>query len=98
MIPGGPMAGRNHLFVPGPTNVPERVQRAMLVPMEDHRSPFFPQLTQPLFEDLKRLFRADAGRAFIFPCSGTGAWQAALENTLVPGDKLLAARFGQFSH
>jgi alanine-glyoxylate transaminase/serine-glyoxylate transaminase/serine-pyruvate transaminase len=92
------MAGRHHLFVPGPTNVPERVQRAMLVPMEDHRSPFFPALTLPLFAELKRLFRVDAGQAFIFPCSGTGAWQAALENTLAPGDRVLAARFGQFSH
>jgi alanine-glyoxylate transaminase / serine-glyoxylate transaminase / serine-pyruvate transaminase len=92
------MAGRHHLFVPGPTHLPERVQRAMLVPMEDHRSPFFPALTLPLFAELKRLFRAESGQAFIFPCSGTGAWQAALENTLAPGDRVLAARFGQFSH
>jgi alanine-glyoxylate transaminase/serine-glyoxylate transaminase/serine-pyruvate transaminase len=92
------MAGRHHLFVPGPTNVPERVQRAMLVSMEDHRSPFFPSLSQPLFTELKRLFRTASGQPFIFPSSGTGAWQAALENTLAPGDRVLAPRFGQFSH
>jgi len=92
------MPGRNFLFVPGPTNVPDRVQRAMMVAMEDHRSSRFPDLTKGLFEDLKKVFKTETGQVFIFPSSGTGAWEAALTNTLSPGDKVLTFRFGQFSH
>ncbi len=92
------MAGRHFLFVPGPTNVPDRVTRAMMVAMEDHRSSKFPELTLPLFQDLKKVFKTTSGQAFIFPSSGTGAWEASLCNTLSPGDKVLASRFGQFSH
>ncbi len=95
---GARKPGRNFLFVPGPTNVPDRVLRAMHVAMEDHRSPDFPQLTRPLYERLKRVFKTEEGQVFIFPSSGTGAWEAALTNTRAPGDKLLASRFGQFSH
>ncbi len=90
--------GRNALFVPGPTNVPDRIQRAMVVPMEDHRSSKFPDLTRQVLEGLKSIFKTTAGQAFVFPSSGTGAWEAALTNTLSPGDKILAARYGQFSH
>lgn len=92
------MSGRNFLFVPGPTNVPDRVLRAMHRPMEDHRSSDFPSLALPLFEDLKKIFKTSSGQAFIFPASGTGAWEASLSNTLSPGDRVLAARFGMFSH
>ena len=92
------MAGRNFLFVPGPTNVPDRILRAMHRAMEDHRSSDFPGLTGPLFEDLKKIFKTTSGQPFIFPSSGTGAWEASLTNTLSPGDKVLAARFGMFSH
>ncbi len=92
------MAGRNFLFVPGPTNVPDRVQRAMHRAMEDHRSSDFPALAGPLFQDLKKVFRTSSGQAFIFPATGTGGWEAALTNTLSPGDRVLAARYGQFSH
>jgi alanine-glyoxylate transaminase/serine-glyoxylate transaminase/serine-pyruvate transaminase len=92
------MPGRNFLFVPGPTNVPDRVQRAMLVAMEDHRSSKFPELSTSVLGDLKKVFKTSSGQVFIFPSSGTGAWEAALTNTLSPGDRLLAARFGQFSH
>jgi alanine-glyoxylate transaminase/serine-glyoxylate transaminase/serine-pyruvate transaminase len=92
------MPGRNALFVPGPTNVPDRVQRAMLVAMEDHRSSKFPELSMSVLRDLKKVFKTESGEAFIFPSSGTGAWEAALTNTLSPGDKILASRFGQFSH
>ena len=92
------VAGRNFLFVPGPTNVPDRVQRALMVAMEDHRSSKFPELSTSVLHDLKKVFKTEAGQAFIFPSSGTGAWEAALTNTLSPGDKILAARFGQFSH
>jgi alanine-glyoxylate transaminase/serine-glyoxylate transaminase/serine-pyruvate transaminase len=92
------MPGRNFLFVPGPTNVPDRVLRAMHRAMEDHRSSDFPALTLPLFQDLKKVFKTRDGQVFLFPASGTGAWEAALANTLSPGDKVLAPRFGQFSH
>jgi alanine-glyoxylate transaminase/serine-glyoxylate transaminase/serine-pyruvate transaminase len=86
------------LFVPGPTNVPHEVLSAIHTPMEDHRNPEVPKLTLPLFEDLKKIFKTKTGQIFIFPASGTGGWEAALENTLAPGDKVVAARFGQFSH
>src|SRR5438270_497115 len=92
------MAGRNFLFVPGPTNVPDRILRAMMVAMEDHRSPRFPELTRALLPQLKQLFQCTDGEVFVFPATGTGAWEASLANTLSPGDKVLAPRFGQFSH
>jgi alanine-glyoxylate transaminase / serine-glyoxylate transaminase / serine-pyruvate transaminase len=92
------MAGRNFLFVPGPTNVPDRVLRAMNVAMEDHRSPLFPELTRACLNGLKPVFKTTTGTPFLFPSSGTGCWEAALTNCLNPGDKVLASRFGQFSH
>jgi len=92
------MPGRNFLFVPGPTNVPERILRAMDRAMEDHRSSTFPELSTPLFRDLKRVFKTASGQPFIFPATGTGGWEAALVNTLSPGDRLIAPRYGQFSH
>jgi alanine-glyoxylate transaminase/serine-glyoxylate transaminase/serine-pyruvate transaminase len=91
-------AGRNFLFVPGPTNVPERVMRAMVISMEDHRSPIFPVLARACLGGLKPIFKTTTGTPFIFPSSGTGCWEAALTNCLSPGDKVLASRFGQFSH
>jgi alanine-glyoxylate transaminase / serine-glyoxylate transaminase / serine-pyruvate transaminase len=90
--------GRNFLFVPGPTNIPDRVLRAMHIAMEDHRSSDFPKLTKPLHEGLKQVFKTEDGDVVILPSSGTGAWECALTNTCSPGDKMLAARFGQFSH
>jgi alanine-glyoxylate transaminase/serine-glyoxylate transaminase/serine-pyruvate transaminase len=87
-----------HLFIPGPTNVPESVRRAMNVPMQDHRAPDFPDLTLPLFEDLRKIFAMRDGRVFLYPGSGTGGWEAAISNTLDRGDKVLMSRFGQFSH
>src|SRR5438034_9819157 len=90
------MPGRNFLFVPGPTNVPERILRAMDRAMEDHRSSAFPTLTAALLHDLKQVFRTATGQAFIFPATGTGGWEAALVNTLSPGDRVLAPRYGQF--
>jgi len=94
----GRKPGRNFLFVPGPTNVPDRILRAMHVTMEDHRSSDFPKLTLPLYEELKKIFKTKDGQVVIFPSSGTGAWEAAITNTRSPGDKVLIARFGQFSH
>ncbi|VDC27421.1 aminotransferase class V-fold PLP-dependent enzyme [Pseudogemmobacter humi] len=91
------MQGIRGLFVPGPTNVPEAVRKAMDVPMEDHRSPDVPALVLPLFQDLKKVFRTETGQVFLFPATGTGGWEASITNTLSPGDKVLAPRFGQFS-
>lgn len=90
--------GQTHLFIPGPTNVPERVRRAMNVPMQDMRAPDFGELTLPLFAGLKRIYRTETGTVFMFPGSGTGAWEAAITNTLNEGDKVLMSSFGQFSH
>ncbi len=92
------MAGRNFLFVPGPTNVPDRVTRAMMVAMEDHRSPIFPELTRACLSALKPIFKTTTATPILFPSSGTGCWEAALTNCLNSGDKVLASRFGQFSH
>ena len=92
------MAGRNFLFVPGPSNVPDRILRAMAVPMEDHRSSKFPELTLRCLADLKKIFKTGSGTPILFPSSGTGCWEAALTNCLSPGDRVLAARFGQFTH
>ncbi len=92
------MAGRNFLFVPGPTNVPDRILRAMAVPMEDHRSSKFPELSLGCLAELKKIFKTTGGTPMLFPSSGTGCWEAALTNCLSPGDRVLAARFGQFTH
>ena len=90
--------GANHLFIPGPTNIPERVRQAMNVPMQDMRAPDFGDLTLSLFEDLKQVYKTKRGTVFMYPGSGTGAWEAAISNCLNPGDKVLMSRFGQFSH
>ena len=89
--------GRNHLFIPGPTNIPDRVIRAMAVPSEDHRSPDFPNLTKPLFQDAKLVFGSTEGTVILYPSSGTGIWESALANTLCRGDAVLVCRYGQFS-
>ena len=92
------MAGRNFLFIPGPTNVPERILNAMHISQEDMRAFDFPNFTLPLFRDLKKIFKSKDGQVFIFPASGTGGWEAAITNTLSPGDKVLASGFGHFSN
>ncbi|WP_300014253.1 aminotransferase class V-fold PLP-dependent enzyme [uncultured Roseobacter sp.] len=89
--------GQTHLFIPGPTNVPEVVRQAMNVPMQDMRAPDFGDVTLSLFQDLKSVFRTKTGTVMIFPGSGTAAWEAGITNTLNPGDKVLMARHGQFS-
>ena len=91
------MIGYKTLAIPGPTNMPYEVQRAMEVPLEDHRAPDFPNFTLPLFADLKTFFRTETGRVFVFPGSGTGGWEAAISNLLSAGDKVLTSSFGQFS-
>ncbi|MDF2977847.1 MAG: sgaA [Actinomycetospora sp.] len=90
--------GTTHLFVPGPTTVPEVVRRAMNVPMEDHRAPDLPDFVLDLLADLKRVFRLREGRVLLYPGSGTGAWEAAISNCLSRGDRVLMSRHGHFSH
>ncbi|MEL7204281.1 MAG: aminotransferase class V-fold PLP-dependent enzyme [Pseudomonadota bacterium] len=91
------MNGFQHLFIPGPTNIPEPIRQSMNVPMEDMRAPDFGDLVQGLLTDMKKTYRLENGRVFIFPSSGTGAWESAIQNTLQSGDKVLMSRFGQFS-
>ena len=92
------MPGRNFLFIPGPTNVPRRIQNAMYVEQEDMRAMDLPEFTKPLYEDLKKIFKTKNGRIFIFPASGTGGGGSAVSNTLNAGDKVLMSGFGHFSN
>jgi len=89
-------AGRHFLQIPGPSNVPDRVLRAMDMPTIDHRGPGFAELTRELVAGMKRVFKTTAD-VVIFPASGTGAWEAALVNTLSPGDRVLMFETGQFA-
>lgn len=89
--------GIHHLYIPGPTNVPEPVRRAMNVTMQDHRAPDFADLTLGIFADLKQVLNTTTATVMLFPGSGTAAWEAAITNTLSPGDTVLMARHGQFS-
>ena len=88
--------GRHFLQIPGPTNVPDRVLRAMDMPAIDHRGPEFAELGFAVMEAMQRMFRARQP-VIIYPSSGTGAWEAAIVNTLSPGDKVLMAETGQFA-
>ena len=88
--------GRHFLQIPGPTNVPDRVLRAMDMPTMDHRGPEFAQLTLEILKGLKQVFKTSAD-VVIYPASGTGAWEAALANTLSPGDKVLMFETGHFA-
>ncbi len=89
-------AGRHFLQIPGPSNVPDRVLRAMDMPTVDHRGPGFAQLTRDVIDGMKKVFQTEAD-VVIFPSSGTGAWEAALVNTLSPGDRVLMFETGQFA-
>ncbi len=89
-------SGRHFLQIPGPTNVPDRVLRAMDAPTMDHRGPEFARLALEILEDLKPVFKT-AGDIVVFPSSGTGAWEAALVNTLSAGDRVLMFETGQFA-
>src|SRR5579859_6122231 len=90
-------SGRHFLQVPGPSNVPDRVLRAIARPTIDHRGPEFGRLALELLEALKPVFKTTASKVMIFPSSGTGAWEAAIVNTLSPGDKVLMFETGQFA-
>jgi alanine-glyoxylate transaminase/serine-glyoxylate transaminase/serine-pyruvate transaminase len=88
--------GRHFLQIPGPTNVPDRILRAMDMPTMDHRGPEFAQLTLEILGGLKQVFKTSSD-VVIYPASGTGAWEAALANTLSPGDKVLMFETGHFA-
>ncbi len=89
--------GRPFLQIPGPTNVPERVLRAMDRPVIDHRGPEFAALTKELLPPLKEVFGTREGAVVLYPSSGTGAWEASLVNVLAPGERILAFNHGHFS-
>ena len=88
--------GRHFLQIPGPTNVPDRILRAIDQPTIDHRGPEFAALAKSVIAGMKRIFQT-AGPVVVFPASGTGAWEAALVNTLSPGDRVLAFETGHFA-
>src|SRR3954469_3579142 len=89
-------SGRHFLQIPGPTNVPDRVLRAIDRPTIDHRGPEFAQLGKEVLAGLKHVFRTTQP-VIIYPASGTGAWEAALANTLSPGDRVLMFETGHFA-
>jgi alanine-glyoxylate transaminase/serine-glyoxylate transaminase/serine-pyruvate transaminase len=89
-------AGRHFLQIPGPTPVPDRILRAMDMPVIDHRGPEFGKLGRRVLDGIKTIFKC-AGPVIIYPASGTGAWEAALINTLSPGDKVLMFETGHFA-
>ena len=89
-------AGRHFLQIPGPSNVPDRILRAIDHPTIDHRGPDFAQLGHDVLNGMRRVFKTK-GAVMIYPASGTGAWEAALVNTLSPGDKVLMYETGQFA-
>ncbi len=88
--------GRHFLQIPGPTNVPDRVLRAMDYPTIDHRGPAFGPIGKKCLDGMKSIFKTKA-HVVIYPASGTGAWEAALVNTLSPGDKVLMCETGHFA-
>src|SRR6266481_3687125 len=90
-------AGRHFLQIPGPTNVPDRVLRAIDFPTVDHRGPEFGVLGKNVLAGMKRIFKSTQGEVVIYPASGTGAWEAALVNTLSPGDQVLMYETGHFA-
>ncbi|MBI4574436.1 MAG: aminotransferase class V-fold PLP-dependent enzyme [candidate division NC10 bacterium] len=92
----GTKTGRHFLQIPGPTNVPDRILRAMSRPTIDHRGPEFGRMAREVIEGLQKVLKT-SGAVVIYPSSGTGAWEAALVNTLSPGDKVLMFETGHFA-
>ena len=91
-------SGQNPIFIPGPTNIPDRLRYAMSIQTIDHRTPDFSELLASVLNGIKKVFKTEAGQVITFPSTGTGGWEASITNTLSPGDKVLAARHGMFSH
>lgn len=92
------MSAQNPVFIPGPTNMPEILRKACDMPTIDHRSPLFGEILVPCLEGVRRVLESERAQVFIFPSTGTGGWETAISNTLSPGEKVLAARHGMFSH
>lgn len=92
------MSMQNPVFIPGPTNIPEEIRKACDIPTLDHRSPAFSRLFKPAIAGIRRVLGMERGEVIILPSTGTGGWEAAVTNTLSHGDRVLAARFGMFSH
>ncbi|MEN9061169.1 L-aspartate--glyoxylate aminotransferase BhcA [Ponticoccus litoralis] len=92
------MSFQNPVFIPGPTNIPERLRKACDMPTIDHRSPLFGQILHPAREGVRKVLKSESAEVFIFPSTGTGGWETALSNCLSAGDTVLAARNGMFSH
>lgn len=92
------MSSQNPVFIPGPTNIPDRIRQAMQVQTFDHRAPGFPEFFTPILNDTKKILGTKTGQVLTFPSTGTGGWEAAITNVLSAGDKVLAARLGVFSH
>ena len=92
------MSSQNPVFIPGPTNIPESVRKACDIATIDHRSPAFARMFKPAVKGVRRVLKMDQGEIILIPSTGTGGWEAAVSNTLSPGDTVLAARFGMFSH
>ncbi|NNE82192.1 MAG: aminotransferase class V-fold PLP-dependent enzyme [Silicimonas sp.] len=92
------MSFQNPVFIPGPTNMPEEIRKACYMPTIDHRSAVFGEILNPCLKSVRKVLKSDSAHVFIFPSTGTGGWETALSNTLSPGDKILAARNGMFSH
>ncbi len=91
------MSNQNPVFIPGPTNIPDRLRAAMNVQTQDHRAPDFAETFAPVLEETRKVFATTEGTIITFPATGTGGWEAAVTNTLSPGDKVLVARYGVFS-
>jgi len=88
----------NPVFIPGPTNMPEVLRRASDIPTIDHRSALFGEILQPALAGVKKVLKSQSAEVFIFPSTGTGGWETAIANLLNSGDKVLAGRYGMFSH
>ncbi|MGP3698002.1 L-aspartate--glyoxylate aminotransferase BhcA [Rhodobacter sp. NSM] len=91
------MTSQNPVFIPGPTNIPEVLRKAVDLPTVDHRSPVFGGILRPALEGVRKVLKSATAEIFVFPATGTGGWEVALANTLSPGDKVLASRNGLFS-
>ncbi|QYK42936.1 MAG: aminotransferase class V-fold PLP-dependent enzyme [Paracoccaceae bacterium] len=93
------MTSQNPVFIPGPTNIPDRIRKACDIQTMDHRSAAFGRIFRPAIAGVRRVLNmGPAGEVLIYPATGTAGWEAAITNTLSPGDTVLAARFGMFSH
>lgn len=92
------MSTQNPVFIPGPTNIPEVLRKAVDMPTIDHRSPLFGKILHPALEGVKKVLKTSDAQVFVFPSTGTGGWETAITNVLSAGDKVLATRNGMFSH